>query len=683
MKFKPAFHVFLVIWGVAMLFAPRVNAAIYYWDNNGTTYALSDGDGTSGTWSGVLDAGNTFAIVPTSGILDGTTGLVSLSTAVTKSADAIYFGTNNLSLGTTASTIGTTGIININHIVFGAGQTNAVTLGSGGTIRLVGGSPAITVNNASNTIAAVLDGSLGLTKAGGGTLILSGTNTISGGVSINSGTLQVGNGTSGSLATQDLNFNGTGVFSVVGASAGNTTQSMAYLTFNAGDGTVQSTYGNTGTTTLTLADISSIALGATANFVTTGGNSTNNRIAIDSGSQYAQFTNMYFVKNMFFNGSSYAAYDAGGFLRAVGAGDLFFVSAGAGADMGACSYTDTVLLTGSLSAQGDAQVSSINLAANNITLSGPAALLQTDGLLSSGSSGATITGGKLQTTTAGSDMVIRVNGGSDQLTISSNIEDNAGSMLTKSGAGTLVLSGANTYSGTTTINAGTLAVSGGNGIADTGAVALVNTAGASLRLDNNETIGSLYGGGFAGGNVNVQGNTLTIANAASQTFGGTINGTSGGGLTLSSGTLSLSNKNAFAGTITLLGNSQLTFAYGNDGTSDAPTVSSGGSILMANGTSLQVNPTAQVANGVAYNVSGGAATKGLIYSNDIVITSGTASIKQLSTSTGGRYVFSGTVTGGTSGAQTLAIIQGAGGGAAQKATMTIAGAIQNGSGGTL
>ncbi len=46
-----------------------------------------------------------------------------------------------------------------------------------------------------------------------------------------------------------------------------------------------------------------------------------------------------------------------------------------------------------------------------------------------------------------------------------------------------MLSGANTYTGNTTINAGTLELSGGSAIVDTGTVNLANTAGALLKLN--------------------------------------------------------------------------------------------------------------------------------------------------------------------------------------------------------
>lgn len=70
-------------------------------------------------------------------------------------------------------------------------------------------------------------------------------------------------------------------------------------------------------------------------------------------------------------------------------------------------------------------------------------------------------------------------------------EDTASRKLTKEGAGTLVLSGENTYSGTTTVNAGTLTLTSGTCLPD--ATNLTIKAGAKLQLNDGvkEKVGSL------------------------------------------------------------------------------------------------------------------------------------------------------------------------------------------------
>ena len=163
-------------------------------------------------------------------------------------------------------------------------------------------------------------------------------------------------------------------------------------------------------------------------------------------------------------------------------------------------------------------------------------------------------------------MVIRVNGPSDQLNIGAMIQNNASaSALTKSGAGLLTLSGTNTYTGTTTINGGTLAVSGGSAISTRGG-GPGNLPGVTLLLNSNQTIGNLSGGGFSGGNVNVQGNTLTLSDNTNQTFGGSSGSSSGGIVKQGSGIVTLSNLNSFPGTFTINAGT-VVFSYGNDGSS--------------------------------------------------------------------------------------------------------------------
>ena len=80
--------------------------------------------------------------------------------------------------------------------------------------------------------------------------------------------------------------------------------------------------------------------------------------------------------------------------------------------------------------------------------------------------------------------------------------------LAKSGVGNWTVSSANTYTGSTTINSGTLTVGAATtaGVSEligkNSAVIFANTAGATLNMNNFPTqIGSLAGGGSAGGNV--------------------------------------------------------------------------------------------------------------------------------------------------------------------------------------
>jgi autotransporter-associated beta strand protein len=124
--------------------------------------------------------------------------------------------------------------------------------------------------------------------------------------------------------------------------------------------------------------------------------------------------------------------------------------------------------------------------------------------------------------------------------------------LTKSGAGIWSVSGTNTHSGTTTVSAGTLELSNGAAIADTGAVSLANVATAILKLNANETIGSLAGGGTTGGTVNLQANTLTVGGGTGS-FGGGIQGVDGALTKTVAGTLTLTGANIYTGATTVSG----------------------------------------------------------------------------------------------------------------------------------
>ena len=123
---------------------------------------------------------------------------------------------------------------------------------------------------------------------------------------------------------------------------------------------------------------------------------------------------------------------------------------------------------------------------------------------------------------------------------------------TKIGTGTQILSGANTYTGATTISEGTLALAGGSAIVDANSITLANVATAKLRLDSNETVEAVTGGGAIGGSIDLQGNTLTLGTLnSSSTFSGAIGGAGGGITKVGTGILTLSGTGTYTGTTTV------------------------------------------------------------------------------------------------------------------------------------
>ncbi len=144
----------------------------------------------------------------------------------------------------------------------------------------------------------------------------------------------------------------------------------------------------------------------------------------------------------------------------------------------------------------------------------------------------------------------------------SGVLSGSGGSLVKGGSGTLTLAAANTYGGATTINGGTLQTSAAGAIPSTSDVDLANsTIGPTLDLDGHtQTIGSLAGGGTAGGLVtdtNTNSATLqTGADNASTTYSGAIQD--------NNGTVALTKQ----------GTGEFTFA-GSDSATGATTVTSG------------------------------------------------------------------------------------------------------------
>ncbi|WP_265518687.1 autotransporter-associated beta strand repeat-containing protein [Nitratireductor luteus] len=101
-----------------------------------------------------------------------------------------------------------------------------------------------------------------------------------------------------------------------------------------------------------------------------------------------------------------------------------------------------------------------------------------------------------------------------------------GGHLRKDGAGTLVLSGTNTYTGNTQVTGGVLRAAATNAFGPQGEMTLNNTAGVLLDLDGYDTIvTSLNGGGTNGGNIELGSATLTILDGVNRTYAGAISGT--------------------------------------------------------------------------------------------------------------------------------------------------------------
>lgn len=161
--------------------------------------------------------------------------------------------------------------------------------------------------------------------------------------------------------------------------------------------------------------------------------------------------------------------------------------------------------------------------------------------------------------------------------------------LQKEGAGTLTLSGNNTYTGATIISAGTLALSGTGSITTSSRVEL-DASGAGLDISATTagaTVNKLTG--VAGSKVVLGGQTLTVNNAIATDdtiFGGVISGT-GNLVKDGAGKLTLTGANTYNGNTTINAG---TLYIANDGSLGSG--SYGGVITIAGTSVLHMNQAA-------------------------------------------------------------------------------------------
>ena len=135
--------------------------------------------------------------------------------------------------------------------------------------------------------------------------------------------------------------------------------------------------------------------------------------------------------------------------------------------------------------------------------------------------------------------------------------------------GTETLSGVNTYSGATSIGAGTLKAGTNNAIPSGSDVNVANVVGSILNLNGfNDTIHNLLGGGTTGGGVTIGTGTLTVTadgSIGNDYYYGAISGA--GNFTLTGGASMISAGNlSYSGTTTLQGTQLAIVSTGTLGT---------------------------------------------------------------------------------------------------------------------
>ncbi len=429
----------------------------------------------------------------------------------------------------------------------------SVTIAAGGvsanTARFANSSLNYTLNS-SDSIG--LTNSSRLMKGGAGTLTMSGTNTYSGGTGIGGGVLEFGNGSLGT--TGGIVVNG----GTLRWTTGNTADISSRLVMESGGTSTLDTNGNS----VTLA--SAIGNSTSSGLVKTGSGT----LTLSAASTYTGTTTV--------AAGTLATVSLGTGALTVNSGAILSWTSATSANL---NPTSILLDGGTLSLDGTNTFHNfisrpIELRAGTLTSANGAELM-----LNGGSSVVTVAGSGLSTISM--SKLYAVNGasfnvgdtvsgsGTDLLISSAVINGQNGQGIIKNGAGTMELSsGSNTYNGLTQINAGRVALSGAGSIATSSGVDLAasGTAFSISAASGGRTIARLTG--VAGSAVELGVNSLTVSNATSNTFSGSIGGT-GGLIKTGSGTLAITGTNTYtgdtvvdAGTLTLANTSALQFLIG-------------------------------------------------------------------------------------------------------------------------
>jgi fibronectin-binding autotransporter adhesin len=374
--------------------------------------------------------------------------------------------------------------------------------------------------------------------------------------------------------------------------------------------------------------------------------------------------------NYSFNGRAIAVTGSGGTFRSIGSGQVSFGSlSGTGAVIfasgsgtlviGSNTYSGGTTIkpgafvaytadggfgTGPLTIEGGSlrsTTSANRTVANDTTLAGDVNFIN----FSTGNDRDLVFTGPM--TIAGATRTVTVNtspiASSTGIFFNGPIGDGGNALgLVKTGTSMLILGGANTYSGTTTLSAGTLRLDNADALGGGGDLSFT---GGTLQYTASNTAD--YGGRIrssaAGISVDTNGQTVT--------WNGAVDSSNVGGLAKSgSGTLVLGGNNTYAGTTTVSGG---TLQIGAGGTSG----SIAGDVALSNTTALVFNRSDDLAYAGAISgtgsftklgagtltLSGSASTR----SGPIAILGGTLMTTNGASLTAGSQAFAFTIDGGT------------------------------------
>ncbi|MFN2623421.1 MAG: beta strand repeat-containing protein [Chthoniobacterales bacterium] len=587
----------------ALIFLAAISCAqagSWTWNGNGGNGNWS----TGANWGGSAPASSSTTDLTFAGSNNTGTALVPLNQNIANpfqlntltfgsGAGSFFLGGNALSFTGASNTI-TQSSSNAQSIANGITASNNSTVvltlaGNGSGIGTLSG--AITAGSGNRDYA--------ITKTGTSTFTLSGANTYGGATTINAGALNIQNATA-------LGTNASGTTVASGAALqiqNNIAVGTEALTLNgsgiASDGAIRNISGNNSFAgAITFGSASRIS--SDSGTLTLSGNVNNGGFLFtESGAGNVTITGV-------ISGAGGLTKTGGGTLTLSGAsnntytgattvsqGTLVLAKPGSilspAITIGGAGYSATVQLSAALqiyganttiNAQGQLNLNNFNEYIGTLTLSGGGSIVTGTGILYLGGTGITSNASSVTSTLPGNYSLVTnqifniasgtAPGGTDVLLSGAIGEFTVGSTVTKTGTGKLVLSGANSWTGLTTISAGVLNIQNASALGTTGAGTTVSP-GAALQIEGNIAVGnealSLNGGGISsdGALRNISGNNSY-----------------GGGITLGSA----STINSDAGTLTLSGgivNGGFTATFGGASNTAESGVISGNGVLVKTG----------------------------------------------------------------------------------------------------
>ena len=522
-------------------------------------------------------------------------------------------------------------VILANDNSYGGGTTingGTLQLGNGGTSGsiagnvVVNGADSLLAFNRSDTVtfAGDISGTGGIMLMGPGTVRLTGNNTFSGGTAIGGGIVQ---------AASDAAFGAAGTTLRIGGGA--TVQALASFTSGRpitliGMGGTFDTNGNTLTLQGAITGGGALTKVGAGTLILTGANGYTGGTTVEAGTvqgntaslQGAIVNNASVVFDQSTDGTYAGAMSGTGSLTKTGAGNLTL--SGANSYVGGTTVSGGTLTGSTTSLQGNIGAASTATVAFNQTangayngvLSGGGALVKTGSgnLTLTGantySGGTTVAGGTLTGTTTSlqGNIVNNATVAFDQGINGTYAGNMSGSGgLVKNGAGMVILAGTNSYSGGTTVNGGVLQL--GVGVSLAAGSALTVNGGTFDLNGNNQTVGALSG---SGGAIALGSGTLTASSADNTTLASVISG-SGSFVKQGSGMLTLTGASSYTGGTTV-----------NEGTLQ---LGAGGAL--ASGGVLTVNGGAFDLNGISQSVGALSGSGGLIALGGGTLTTNSAS----------------------------------------------------------